>query len=229
MTARFVASDSAKFYYSSLGNQLAGIAYQNPQGYVATSLTSRRNNALLSSSWIGAISFAAAEGTEVFSLDHNLLAEAYTVVETTLEVAGLENDYKYDFFVLNGYSWLDVNPNKTMTINMPPALIMPINNPTVFTTFGERVEIGISVYLDQEGDEMRIDCRNDVKYKLNFYPVLMGNVFATKIFKVRSDVLVEGVNAELGKSTVSVTYVDAATYAEIREEFEVEVISQYDY
>ena len=65
VTARFVANDSAEFYYSSL-SQLAGLAYQYPQGYVATSLTSRRNNALLSSSWSGATSFAAAEGTEVF-------------------------------------------------------------------------------------------------------------------------------------------------------------------
>ena len=102
---------------------------------------------------------------------------------------------------------------------------MPINNPTIITTFGERVEVGISVYLDQENDLTRIDCRNDVNYKLNFYPVLMGNVLATKIWKVRSDVLVEGVNAELGESIVYVTYVDATTYASITEEFSVLVLS----
>ena len=86
ITARFVASDSDEFYYSSLAH-LAGLSYSWPLGYVATSQASRRNNALFSSSWGGATTFEAPDGSEVYHLDFNFLAEALSEETWNLEDA----------------------------------------------------------------------------------------------------------------------------------------------
>ena len=68
---------------------------------------------------------------------------------------------------------------------------------------------------------------NDKNYHLNFYPVLFGDVQGTLAYKLRSDVLKQNVNAVLGTSTVSVTWVDATTEARVTETFEVEILSEY--
>lgn len=70
---------------------------------------------------------------------------------------------------------------------------------------------------------------NDKNYKLNFYPVLFGEVSGVPVYKMRSDVLKENYNAVLGTSTVSVSWVDATTEARVTETFEVEILSEYAY
>ena len=53
----------------------------------------------------------------------------------------------------------------------------------------------------------------------------MGSVKDIDIWKLRSDVLVEGVNAELGESTVTVSWVDTTTNASIEETLDILVLS----
>lgn len=96
------------------------------------------------------------------------------------------------------------------------------------TTFGQRIEVGISIYNDLEGDQTRFDVSNNKNYKLNFYPIKFVSVDGVQAWKLRSDVL-SNKNAGLGESIVTVTRVDTATLAEITESFTVEVVSEYDY
>ena len=63
-SARFLASEPAEFYFAAIGTP-AGMSYNTNQGFVASSLSSRRTNALVPSSWSAATSFSEAEGSEV--------------------------------------------------------------------------------------------------------------------------------------------------------------------
>ena len=75
----------------------------------------------------------------------------------------------------------------------------------------------------------RFEVSNDVNYKLNFYPVKLGSVGETVMWKVMSDVLVDGYNAQLGQSTVTIKRIDMTTNAEVIETFEILIISPYEY
>ena len=151
------------------------------------------------------------------------------MAEYTINLSEDSNEDTFDFFVQGGYDSLDVDSNKVIKINMPPQLVISLVNPTVQTTFGQRVEVGISVYVDSEDDPIRFEVSNDKNYKLNFYPVLFGEVSGVRVYKMRSDVLKENYNAVLGTSTVSVSWVDATTEARVTETFEVEILSEYAY
>ena len=70
------------------------------------------------------------------------------MAEYTINLSEDSNEDTFDFFVQGGYDSLDVDSNKVIKINMPPQLVMSLVNPTVQTTFGQRVEVGISVYQD---------------------------------------------------------------------------------
>ena len=58
---------------------------------------------------------------------------------------------------------------------------------------------------------------------------MFGTVEGVTAYKMRSDVLKQDVNAVLGTSTVTVTWVDVATEARVTETFEVEILSEYAY
>lgn len=208
-SARFLADDSGDFYFAATG-KVAGMSYKEDQAFVGSSLDSRRSNALLPSSWSGATSFSAADGSEVSHLDLDSLDQ---IEKVSYELTVSDNVDSFGNFVQSGYESLDVDASKVVKLNMLPTLITSLSNPTVKTTFGRRVEVGISIYEDLEGDTWRFEVSNDKHYHLNFYPVAFGTVDGVDVWKLRSDVLTENENAEIGTSTVTVTWVDITTRA----------------
>lgn len=117
MSGKFLAADSADFYFAATG-KLAGIIYLHNQAFVGSSLDSRRTNALLPSSWSPAISFPVDDD----DISH-LAIDSITQTETvTIGLEFVNNVSFFENFVHGGYDSLDVDTDKIVKINMPPAL-----------------------------------------------------------------------------------------------------------
>lgn len=84
------------------------------------------------------------------------------------------------------------------------------------TTFGKWVNsLYLPTYADYENDPLQIILSDDVNSFLSLYPVPYGEErynkhggFSGQDYEVRSEKLVKGQNAEVGNSTVTVTWED---------------------
>ena len=84
----------------------------------------------------------------------------------------------------------------------------------VTATFGQKLFVELPQYKDPEGDPILISIRDN---KNPFLVMHASRITPTKFssqepfFAIRSEELVDGKNAKLGKSTINVTWTDSVT------------------
>ena len=141
----------------------------------------------------------------------------------------LDEESRSESFLLESLpSALTTVPARTLVINQPP-IFMGGSLSTQYLTFGYGIRMVLPVFFDYEGDYTSISFTNDLSPNLNIYAEQVSTVEDAYIYKMQSEELVEGYNAELGTINIVVTWTDMNTKEYEQRDVEVIVLPYQDY
>ena len=112
--------------------------------------------------------------------------------------------------------------------------------PTEYTsTFNQQMHsVYLPKFVDYEQDGFQINVRNDAHYNLAIYTVPYGNEtplpkpnqhIKWQIYELRSETFIEGYNAEIGTSVVTLEWLDLTTRQSVTSNFTLNIISESAY